>query len=152
MLLLLQAGTVPGWVGTTVALSLLVIALAFVVMAAVAAISARQALRKVNQLSGVVESLRADLAPAVQSVKQLSGEGTRLAGLVSTEAEELVKATRRLRLGVEERVANLQAIYEVLEEEVEETAIDVSVTLRRFRQGTGWFALARRLLRSARRR
>ena len=41
-----------------------------------------------------------------------------------------MRASRQLREGLRERLANLEAIYEVLEEEVEETALDVAVTLR----------------------
>jgi len=151
-MLLLQASTVPAWVGTTVALSLLVIAASFAVIAAVSVLAARQAAREMRQLSSVMESLRADLGPALQAVQLMSGEASRLAGLVGAEAEELVTASRALRAGLGERLTNLQAIYEVLEEEVEETALDVAVTLRRFRQRAGWFAMARRWLRAARRR
>ncbi len=149
---LLQAAAVPGWVGPTMAISLVVIALAFLVIAAATALAARKAAHEMQQLARVIESLRVDLSPAIAVVQSVSGEGKRLVGLVGDEAEELVRTSRELRQGLRERLANLEAIYEVLEEEVEETAVDVAVTLRTFRSGAGWFGRLRRLLGGGRRR
>jgi hypothetical protein len=152
MLMLLQIGTDAAWVGPTVAISLVIIAVAFLVIAAAAALAARQAAREMHQLSTVIESLRAELSPALVAVQSVSGEGSRLAGLVAGETEEIVRSSRALREGLRERIANLQAVYEVLEEEVEETALEVAVTLRTLRTGSSWFSLLRRLLRRGRRR
>ena len=151
-MLFLQAGVVAGWVGPTMAISHVIIAGAFLVIAAASALAARQAAREMQQLSRVIESLRTDLAPALTAVQAVSGEGQRLAGMVGNEAEELVRASRQLREGLRERLANLEAIYEVLEEEIEDTAVDVAVTLRTFRSGAGWFGRIRRLLGGGRRR
>lgn len=151
-MLFLQAGVVAGWVGPTMAISLVIIAGAFLVIAAASALAARRAAREMQQLSRVIESLRTDLAPALMAVQAVSGEGQRLAGMVGTEAEELVLASRQLREGLKDRLANLEAIYEVLEEEIEDTAVDVAVTLRTFRSGAGWFGRIRRLLGGGRRR
>jgi hypothetical protein len=146
MLSLLQATAIPTWVGPTMAISLVVIALAFVIIALATAVAARKATLEMQQLAKVIESLRTDLAPALGAVRSVSGEGQRIAGLVTGEAEELVRASRALREGLRDRIANLEAIYDVLEEEVEETAIDVAVTLRSIRSGAGWFGRLRRLL------
>jgi uncharacterized protein YoxC len=141
MLALMQATPVAAWVGPTVAISLIIIALAFVVIAAAVGLALREAAREMKHLSRVVDSLRSDLGPALGA-----------AGLIGKEAEELVQASRQLRAGVRERVANLEAMYDVLEEEVEETAIEVAVTLRGLRRGAGWFGRLRRLLGGGRRR
>jgi uncharacterized protein YoxC len=122
------------------AVSLIIIATAFVVIAAAVGLAFREAAREMKHLSRVVDSLRADLGPFVGA-----------AGVIGKEAEELVHASRQLRAGVRERVANLEAIYDVLEEEVEETAIEVAVTLRGLRSGAGWFGRLRRLLGGRRR-
>jgi uncharacterized protein YoxC len=140
MLAIMQAAPVPGWVGPTMAISLIIIALAFVVIAAAVGLALREAAREMKHLARVVDSLRADLGPALG-----------IAGHIGKEAEELVQASRQLRAGVRERVANLEAIYDVLEEEVEETAIEVAVTLRGLRSGAGWFGRLRRLLGGRRR-
>lgn len=150
MLLIMQANVASGWVGTTMAISLVVIALSFIAIAAAMAIALGRAAREMQQLSQVVDSLRTDLAPALKAVQGVSGEGERLASLVSTEAEEVVKASQALREGIRQRLTNLEAVYEVLAEEVEETALDAAVTLRTFRTGRSWFGILRRLLRLGR--
>ena len=151
MLLLLQAGALPAWVGPTMAISLVVIALAFMVIAAAIGLAMARVLGEIKKLHEAVESLRGDLHPAVTAVRSISDEGRRLAALVGGEAEELVAASRALRAGLTERVQNLEAVYEVLQEEVEETAIDLAITLRGFRRGAGWYGRIRRLLGAGRR-
>jgi len=150
-MLLLEVAVGSGWVGPTMAVSLMVIALAFALIAAAMALAVRQAVAEMRQLSEAMQSLRSDLAPALGAVQAVSAEGHRLAGMVGGEAEELVRASRQLREGVRTRIANLEAIYDVLEEEVEETALDVAVTLRQIRSGAGWFGRLRRLLAGRRR-
>ncbi len=152
MLMLLQAVPTGGWVGPTMAISLVIIALAFVVIAAATALAARQASAEVQKLSSVLDGLRTDLAPMLSAVALVSGEGHKLATMVTTEAEELVRATRRFREGLTDRVERIDAVYEVLEEEVQETALDVAVTLRTVRSGAGWFGMVRRLLGRGKRR
>ena len=149
-MLMLQAGVESGWVGATVAISLVIIALSFITIAIAMAVALGRASSEMRQLSEVVDSLRADLAPALKAVSAVSGEGERLASLVSTEAEEVVRASQALRHSIRLRLTNLEAVYDVLAEEVEETALDAAVTLRTFRTGASWFSLIRRLLRLGR--
>jgi hypothetical protein len=151
-MLLLQSAVTPGWVGPTVALSLVIIAVGFVAIAGAALLLARRAAEDMQRLTTLVESLRTDLTPALTAVQAVSAEGRRLADLVGGEAEELVNASRALREGLRERIVNLEAIYGILEEEVEETAVEVALTLRSLRQGTRWFSRIRRWLRAGRRR
>lgn len=152
MLLALQSGVPPAWVGPTMAVALAIIALAFVIIAGAIGLALREVIKEMRQLSRVVEGLQTDLRPALSAVHAVSDEGRRLAGLIGGEAEELVSASRDMRLELRRRLANLEAVYEVLEEEVEETALDVAVTLRTLRTGAGWYARLRRLLGGGRRR
>lgn len=152
MLVLLQSEPTGGWVGPTMAISLAIIALAFVVIAAAAALTAKEATSEMKKLSHVIDGLRTDLAPALSAVALVSGEGHKLATMVGAEAEEIVRTSRRFREGVTDRIARLDAVYEVLGEEVEETALDLAVTLRSIRSGVGWFGILRRLLSGGRRR
>jgi hypothetical protein len=128
------------------AISLVVIAASFGLIALAIARVAQAMLDRLGKLHTAVDSLRTELSPALKGVQEMSGETRRLADLVGTEAAELVRSSQELRHGLRERLENLQAIYDVLEEEVEETAIDVAVTLRTFRTGRGWFGRIRRLL------
>ena len=150
MLLVMQAGIESGWVGTTMAVSLVVIALSFIAIAASMALALGRAAQEMQQLSRVIDSLRTDLSPALKAVQTVSGEGERLASLVSHEAEEVVRASQALREGIRQRLTNLEAVYDVLAEEVEETALEAAVTLRTFRTGASWFGMIRRLLRLGR--
>jgi predicted PurR-regulated permease PerM len=134
------------------ALSLLVIALAFVVIAFAVAVIARQAVEEMRQLSKMVDGLRGDLGPALKLVQSFAGQGEKLVEAVSGETQEIVRASRALRTGLERRFENLQVVYDVLAEEVEETAVEAAVTLRSLRGGIGWFGMIRRLLRLGRRR
>jgi uncharacterized protein YoxC len=152
MLLLLQSAVTSGWVGPTMAISLLVIALSFVAIAAALALALLRAAKELQQLARAIDSLRDDLSPALKAVKKVSDEGERLAQLVSGETEELVQTSRALREGIRERLVNMEAVYDVLAEEIEETALEAAVTLKSFRTGVGWFGLVRRLLRLGRRR
>jgi hypothetical protein len=152
MLFLQQAVSIGGWVGPTIAISLVIIAFSFVAIAFASAMAARQASGEFRRLAQVMESLRTDLAPALGAVAAVSNEGERLAGIIAGEAEELVSSSRALREGLQSRLQNLEAIYDVLEEEVEETALELAVTLRGVRSGVGWFGRIRRLLGLGRRR
>ena len=137
---------VAGWVGPTVAISLVIIAGSFAVIALVVAAAAKRAASQIENLGHAVENLRKDLAPALDSVRLLGAEARQLAAKVGSEAEDVVEASRQLRLKVKDRLINLEAVYDVLESEIEETALDVATTLRSFRTRAGWYRWVRRLL------
>ena len=119
------APPLPGWVGPTVAVSLAIIALACVVMfagIAMAAIAARRA-----------------FAAASAQLKELQG----LVERVREEGDAYLATSRRLRgrldRGIDrvsERAADLDALYEVVQEEVEETALHFASVLRTARMST----------------
>ena len=139
MLSLLQAGAgaVPGWVGPTIAISLALIALACVVMfagIAMAALAFRRVFR--NAL------LQLELLQALMARVREEGD----AYLATSR-----RFRRRLDGGIDrvsERMADLDALYEVVHEEVEETALRFASALRTARLSTGIIA---RVLRRRRR-
>ncbi len=143
---------VAGWVGPTVAISLVIIAGSFAVIALVVAAAAKAAAGQIEKLGQAVEDLRKDLAPALASVHMLGDEARQLAAKVGSEAEDVVEASRQLRLKVRDRLIDLEAVYDVLESEIEETALDVATTLRSFRTRAGWYRWVRRLLGAGKRR
>jgi hypothetical protein len=152
MLLLQTQIVVASWVGPTIALSLVVIAAAFGVIALALAAVARKAAIEVQHIGRAVEGLRADLAPTLESLKGMGHEVQRLTGVVGEEAEQIALSSHQFRLGVQERIANLEAIYDVLEGEIEETALDLATTMRAFRTRAGWYRWVRRLLGAGSRR
>ena len=138
--------TVAGWVGPTIAISLVIIAGSFAVIALVIAATAKAAAGQIENLGRAVENLRKDLAPALDSVHHLGDEARQLAARLGNEAEDVVEASRALRVKVKDRLIDLEAVYDVLESEIEETALDVATTLRSFRTRASWYRWVRRLL------
>lgn len=129
----------PLWVGVVTALSLAVIAIAVLVVAAataIAAIAARRLLRTLDLLAG----------PAVVDVRVL-------VGTIKSEADALIGTSRDIRHRIvraadaaEARLADLDALAELVQEEVEETALTGAVALQRLRRGLSLLEWGRRFL------
>lgn len=148
----------PGWVGPTMALALVAIALAYVVMAAALALLARRTAQEVSALSRELAHLRTDVTPAVAALRKVSEAGADLTGEVREELGHYLATSRALRHDVERgvrrvksRLADLDALYEVLHAEVEDTALDVAARVRGVRKGVGMVGRLRRLLVRSRR-
>ncbi len=118
----------PTWVGVVTAISLGVIALAIVAVSVALVLTARHAtrfFRLFEQLAG----------PAVTDVRQLIGA-------IRSETESLVGTARDMRLRIvraadaaEARLADVDALLDVVQEEVEDTALEVAAGLRKARRG-----------------
>ncbi len=140
-LLILQTGaTQPAaWVGPTMAISLAVVALSFAVIAIMAAVIGSRTLRAGRRIEEAADATRG------------------LAVKVQDEVTELVRTSQRLRFEVDRgvrrakrRLQDLDAVAEVVQEEIEETALDVAATLRTVRVGGGVLGRITRLLRKRR--
>jgi len=135
----------PTWVGVVSAISLALIALAALVTAvgiAVAALGVRAA----------VKTLRGFAGPAIADVRQLIGS-------IKTEADALVGTSRDVRHRIvravdaaEERLTDLDAVAEVMQQEIEETALDAAATMRNVRRGLSVWRWSRKLLKGKKRR
>jgi len=135
----------PTWVGVVTALSLVVIALAALVGGAaivVAALGVRSALKALRQVAG----------PALADVRQLISS-------IKTEADALVGTSRDVRQRIvraadaaEERLTDLDALAEVVQSELEETAIDAAATMRDVRHGLSVWRWGRKLIKGKKRR
>lgn len=157
-LAILQAVPPPGWVGPTVAISLVVVALSFVGIAAGILVVASRLIEPVQQLSRVIQSLQDDLAWSLKGLRQLTEQSQELLTVVRSEAGAFAHTSRRLRRQlikgadrIQTRLADLETLYDVVHEEVEETALDVAAALRSVRKGSGVLARIRRLLVPSRR-
>jgi len=133
----------PAWVGVVSAVSLAVIALAAVAVAIASVYAAR---------AGVVffRAFERIAGPALDDVRQLVGS-------IRAEADALVGASRDIRLRIiraadaaEDRLADLDTLVGVVQDEVEDTALSAAATLRNVRRGLHGFRWVRRAL--ARRR
>ena len=135
----------PTWVGVVSALSLAIIALAAIVVAVVSVASAlgiKTFTRALEQLAG----------PAIQDVRLLIGT-------IKGEADALVGTSRDIRTRIvraadaaEHRLSDLDALVEVVQDEVEETALDAAATLRNVRRGLSLWQWGRKMLKGKKKR
>jgi uncharacterized protein YoxC len=134
---------IPTWVAVVTGISLAILALAAVAIAlasVIAALGVRAFLRVLRELAG----------PALGDVRQLVAS-------IRAEADGLVGTSRDLRGRIvraadaaEARLADLDALFEVVQEEVESTALDVAATLRNVRRGLSVLEWGRRALKRRR--
>ena len=135
----------PTWVGVVSALSLAIIALAAIVVAVVSVASAlgiKTFTRALEQLAG----------PAIQDVRLLIGT-------IKGEADALVGTSRDIRTRIvraadaaEHRLSDLDALVEVVQDEVEEAALDAAATLRNVRRGLSLWQWGRKMLKGKKKR
>jgi hypothetical protein len=152
-LALLQVAAPPAWVGPTVAISLAVIAVCFLGIAGTAAMAALRVLREVKKITGVIDGLQDDGAQALKAVRRLTEQAQDLMVVVRNEAGAFAQTSRRVRRKltrgvdrVEDKLADLETLYDLVHGEVEDAALDVASTLRSVRRGNGMLGRVRRLL------
>jgi uncharacterized protein YoxC len=147
------------WVGPTMAISLVFIALSFVAIALVAILAGKGAADALHRLSQELSELRTELRPALQGMRQMAEEARALAAKLNVEVHEIIRTSSEIRHDVKRgvgqvrtRLQDLDALAEVLHEELEDTALDVAAKLRTVRSGVGIVGRLRRLFVPGRRR
>src|SRR3954447_496981 len=155
---ILQAAATPAWVGPTMAISLAVIALSMLGMAIVVGTSVLRLVGQRKKLATLVDTLQEDAQQALSAARRLAEQAQDLMVVVRHEAGAFAETSRRVRRKVvrgidrvEERLADLETLYDVVHDEVEDTALDVAAALRSARQGNGMIGRVRRLLVPSRR-
>lgn len=145
------------WVGVTIAISLVVIAFCVLGVAVTALFSLREIRQISESITLELEGLRRELAESLGVVKRLGQQGQDVLDLAKGEISEIVRLTSGLREDVEQgarhakrRLADFDAVLEVVQEEVEETAIDFGATLRSAREGSSMIGQLSRLVRPRR--
>ncbi len=135
----------PTWVGVVTAISLMIIAFAVLVGGVAVVVAARD-------VRWALKALKGAAGPAIADVRQLIGS-------IKTEADALVGASRDVRRRIvraadaaEERLTDLDSLAEVMQEELEATAIDAAATMRDVRRGLSVWRFGRKLLKRKKRR
>ena len=151
-LMLLQAGA-PDWVGPTAAISLVVIAVSMLGAAVALGVAVLRIAGQVQRVGAVVEGMQDELRQTLTGARRLTEQGQDLVVLLRHEAGAFAQTGRRVRRkmvrGVdrlESKLADLETLYDVVHEEVEDTALDVAAALRSVRAGNGMIGRMRRLL------
>jgi uncharacterized protein YoxC len=152
-LALLQVGASPGWVGPTVAISLAIIALSFLGIALAVAIAVLRIAGQVKKLGTLVDGLQDDVSRTLKTVQQLTEQGQEVMVVVRQETGAFAQTARRIRRKavravdrVEQKLQELETLYEVVRDEVEGAALDMASALRSVRRGNGMLGRVRRLL------
>ncbi len=152
-LALLQVAETPGWVGPTMAISLAIVALCFIVIAVGILVTLGRISGQVRNVGTMLGPMREDVKSTIKAVRHLTEQGQELLVTVRHEAGAFAQTSRRVRRKlvrgmdrIEERLEDLDALYGVVHEEVEDTALDVAASLRSFRQGNGMIGRVRRML------
>ena len=148
----------PGWIGLVVALSLVVIAIAFVVICYVVVTAAAQAAEHGMLLGRELAQLRSDLTPTLEAVKRLSEKGSDMADLAETEAKEIISTTRQVRNDfkrglkrAKQRLADFDATVEVIQEQIDTAVVEVGELIETARASLGMVHQLRRMVRPRRR-
>jgi uncharacterized protein YoxC len=131
----------PSWIGPTIAISLVVIAASFLVMGSVALLVGMGLRRQSRALRAFTDEAR--------------GVSSRLKGELEGFADLSADARERLKVAIDSvdtRLRDLDALVEVVQEEAEETALDVASFVRTIRSTGGILGAARRKLRRRRSR
>jgi uncharacterized protein YoxC len=157
---MLQAQVVmPAWVGTVTAVSLIIIALSFVSIAVGLLIAIKKSQEQLKLMAHVLKGLDDDLIPAFRSIREMADKGKDVVDVVKDEAEAIARTSRRLRRRVrggvdriEERLQDLDALYEVVHEELEEAALSLATMVRTVRTGGGFLSRIKRFQPGSRRR
>jgi hypothetical protein len=152
-LALLQAGAYPAWVGPTAAISLAIIALCVVAIAIALVTLAARVGAQVKRLGSMADGFQDDVTRTLATLRKITEQGQDLMVLVRHEAGAFAQTSRRVRRKVisgadriETRLHDLEALYDVVHAEVEDTALDVAATLRSARRGGGMLGRVRRLI------
>jgi methyl-accepting chemotaxis protein len=81
--------------------------------------------------------------PLLQAARSVAEDAGKIVSQLRGEVEQIVATSRDLRqraggaaMSLEERARDLEAVLDILQDEVEDTALDVAAALRATRRGT----------------
>ena len=115
----------------------------------------RQARRPLGQVSKVVGDLNERLGPVLENVERASESASRVAERLRADADDVGRAlrhagesTERMIELIEDRVTEVAALLEVVQEEAEETFLTTASLLRGFRRNKKKVTTGRRVTRA----
>jgi hypothetical protein len=157
-LALVQVGATPEWVAPTAAISLVVIAVSMVGAAAVLAYAGLRIVAEARKLGTMMQGYQEDVGQALAGARRLLDQGQDVMVLLRQEIGAFTQTSRRIRRklvrgvdSIEAKLTDLETLYDLVHEEVEDTALDVAAALRTSREGNGMLGRVRRLIVPSRR-
>jgi hypothetical protein len=152
-LALLQVADAPTWVGPTMAISLAIIAVSILAAAIALAVAAFRVAGQVQKVGTMLAGLQDDAGQALSTVRRLTEQGQDLIVVLRNEAGAFAHTSRRMRRKlvrgadrIEAKLSDLETLYDLVHEEVEDTALDLTAALRSVRSRKGMLGRVRRLL------
>ena len=133
----------PSWVGPTVAISLLIIAASFLVMGGVVLAIGLSLRKQSARARAQLAAFTADTRAITQRFKH------ELEGFADLSTETRARLRGAIDT-VDGRLKDLDALVEVIQEEAEETALDVASMVRTVRRTGGILGAARKAMRRRR--
>ena len=131
-----------GWTDVVTAISTTIVAVILVFVLIVLVGRLREARHLIASIERVVHSLDRDARPAIDAARGMIDDAAKVMASVRAEVDGYAEYSEDLRerLGdltesVEGRLGDLEALIDVLHEEIEETALDVASALRTTRRG-----------------
>jgi uncharacterized protein YoxC len=148
-----------GWAETLTALSTATIALMLTVAGVAVTFFLRDLRKMIADLTAVTKTFGQDGKPAIESFRTLMDDATAVMATVKSEVDGLADTSKGIRkraeraaASIEDRLRDIEALVDVVQEEVEDTALDVAAALRTTRRGGKLFKrMKRALLRRGRR-
>ena len=135
------------WAPIVTAIATATIAIVAVGFAAFGLPMVRQAAR----VSAALEQLLLGTKPLLETAKSIVSEAGQVAVRLRTEVDGIVETSQDVRERVlnaaeaaEDRLIDIEALLDVLQDEVEDTALDVAAALRTTRRGTAIFGAMKR--------
>jgi len=132
-----------GWPEVVTAVSTAIIAVVVLVVGGGLLFLLREIRGLTRVIERVADTLERDAQPVLKAVRNVVEDATGVVDTIKSEAEGFTDTVRDVREGVnglvvrvEERLQDLDALIDVLQYEVEETALDVAAAMRTTRRGT----------------
>ncbi len=107
--------------------------------------------RQAARVSAALEQLLLGTKPLLETAKSIVSEAGQVAVRLRTEVDGIVETSQDVRERVlnaaeaaEDRLIDIEALLDVLQDEVEDTARDVAAALRTTRRGTAIFGAMKR--------
>jgi len=139
--MLLQVQDSPAWVGPTMAISLAIIAFAFAIIGFVVAVLGLAVSKQLKDLRGQMAGVQDDLQRTMKSVRKGAKDIRGVTALVHEQVAAFAGTGEELRSKVldaadhvQVRLQDIEALYDVVYEEVADTALDVAAGVRTFKK------------------
>lgn len=152
-LALIQTAATPEWVAPTMAVSLAVLALCVLAITVALAVTLARVLAELQRVGVMLDGVQDDVRQTIGTARRLTEQGQDLVVLLRHEIGAFAQTGRRVRRKVvrgvdrmESRLTDLETLYDLVHEEVEDTALEVAAALRSARSGNGMLGRVRRLL------